>query len=220
MKIIIILCYTNSSENSITGNLMTMVNCITMTSMVCRWCVHVSGLVIIFKKQSYVQTGERHICALNFFSFFFTLSTSMEFLFWARDGLVLTTSLTPTHPLMSSTAVERRQDMGRTGVRKLMDQGGDQMGHRCRSRTNYCCGPNRFSLGKQTIYFHLKQINTKLVCSGGKPHKHWNHSFPPTSDWLSFTPSFLSLPCLVMSVMLREATSGTRGGKAVTSWLA
>lgn len=121
MKIIIILCYSNGSENSITGNLMTVVNYIAMTSMVCRWCVHVSGQAIIFNNQSYIQTEEPHTCALNFFSsFFFTLSTSMDFLFWAWDGLVLTTSQTPTHPLVSSTAVKRRQEMGRTWERKLM----------------------------------------------------------------------------------------------------
>lgn len=159
MKIIVILCYTNGSENSITGNLMTVVNCIAMTSMVCRWCVHVSGQAIIFNNQSYVQTEEPHTCALNFFSsFFFTLSTSMDFLFWAWDGLVLTTSQTPTHPLMSSTAVKRRQEMGRTWERKLMSQDEDQMGHRCRSCTNYCCGPNRRKQEK-TNSLLLSKIN-------------------------------------------------------------
>lgn len=160
MKIIIIWCCTNGSENSITGNLMTMVNCIAKTAMVCKWCVHVSGLVIVFENKSYVLTGKPHTCVLNFFSsFFFTLSTSIDFLFWACDGLVLTTSQTPTHPLMSSTAVEWKQEMGRMRVRKLMDWDGHQMDHRCRSHANYSCGPNKFSLGKTNYLLPFKINN-------------------------------------------------------------
>lgn len=157
---IIILHYTSGSENRLTGNLMTTVNCIAITPMVCKWCVHVSGLVIVFENQSYVWTGKLHRCAQNFFSsFFFTLSSSMDFFFWACDGLVLSTSQTPTHSLMSSTTVEWRQEMGRTWVRKLMGQDEDQMGLRCRSLTNYCCGPNRFSLGKTNYLLPFKINN-------------------------------------------------------------
>lgn len=157
MKITIILCYTNGSENSITGNLMTMVKCIAITTMVCKWCVHVSRLVTVFENQSYVQTGKPPTCALNFFSsFFFTLSTSMDFLFWACDGLVLTTSQTPTHPLMSSTAVGWKQEMGKTRVRELIGQDGHQMDHRCRSQETTLVDQTSLAWGKQTNYCYLK----------------------------------------------------------------